>query len=506
METAGLVLTTIPLILAGLEKYAETLDTISLFRTGKYRRYLERYSSTLAAQQASLLNAIEIVLGTEISKEGVDDLGHPKDKIWKDSNLQAELQSKLGRDYDIFVNVLSDVNQTLQEIKNNLEQEVQVLLGQSQSRIAREFRKTKNILSKKRHDRLFDDMEASVALLIRLVDQSILHRERCQTVLGSQYGVVRTRAASIHRAFIREESWRCSCRDKHSVRFVPDSNFQEKTPNIVFRMSIATINDSAQSLYRWQEIEVEPSQTTGTAQIMHMCATIAAIGVLSERRRMVGSLSEGQYLDSMYVRKNSVGRLEPQSLDDLLMSSSLAPWIPGFHFRKRDRLELSIRLAWSVLHFHGNWLPEYWRSRDILFPKSLGGGTSQNALEPPYLSWDVSQKGVATSIISAIVTSRVLFPLGLALIELSLCRPICALQRPEDDNPEEAVSLLKTASRCLDAVGSESGARYGTVVRRCLYWSETRETNPDDKTFQAAFYRLVLTPLLNTIQAFDGNK
>jgi hypothetical protein len=237
-----------------------------------------------------------------------------------------------------------------------------------------------------------------------------------------------------------------------------------------------------------------------------MCATIAAIGVLSERRRMVGSFSDGQYLHSMYVRKNSVESLESQSLDDLLMSSSLAPWIPGFHFRKRDRLELSIRLAWSVLHFHGNWLPEYWRSRDILFPKSPGGGMSQNALEHPYLAWNFSHQGVATPDISSIVTNRVLFPLGLALIELSLCRSISALQTPKDDNPDEAVCLLKTANRYLDAVSSEGGAGYATVVRRCLYWSETKETDPEDKTFQAAFYRLVLTPLLDIIHAFDGNK
>jgi hypothetical protein len=106
METAGLILTTISFILTGLDKYVEILATISLFRTGKYRRYLERYSGILAEQQASLLNAIEIVLEVEISKEGVDDSGHPKSRQWKDPNLQAKLRSKLGRDYNAFVNVL----------------------------------------------------------------------------------------------------------------------------------------------------------------------------------------------------------------------------------------------------------------------------------------------------------------------------------------------------------------------------------------------------------------
>ncbi|KAL2822859.1 hypothetical protein BJX63DRAFT_426698 [Aspergillus granulosus] len=507
METAGLILTTIPLILTALDKYIEACDTIRLFRTNKYRRYLERYSSTLAAQQAALLNTIEIVLGIKVSKESVDDLADPKGSKWKDPSLQAELQSKLGRDYDAFVNVLSDANHTLQELKHRLEQGANTSPDQSRSLIVGEFRKAKNILSKNKYDHLFVNLEASIGLLIRLVDQSIQNQERRQFEQGSQYGIVRTPAASIHRAILRDEPWRCPCRDKHSVRFVLDSNFQEKTPKIVFRMGIVTLNDSAKSIYCCQEIEVEPSQANaGAAQIMHMCTTIAAIGVLNEKRKLVGSLLEGEYRHSVFVGESSVGGLESQSLDDMLMSSSLAPWIPGFYFRKRDRLKLAIRLVWSVLHFHGNWLPEHWRSRDILFPMGPGGGTSQRTFEHPYLAWNVSQQGVTSPEISPVVTSRVLFPLGLALVELSLCRSISALQRPEDDNPEESVSLLKTANRCLDAVCSESGAAYGTVVQRCLYWSETRETNPDDETFRAAFYRLVLTPLLNTMQAFDGTR
>ncbi|KAL3470569.1 hypothetical protein BJX99DRAFT_239261 [Aspergillus californicus] len=189
----------------------------------------------------------------------------------------------------------------------------------------------------------------------------------------------------------------------------------------------------------------------------------------------------------------------------MLMYSPQGPWIPGF-FPRKDRLRLATRLAWSVLHLHGNWLPEHWRSRDIIFPKSPGEVNLQVSIQRPYLAWGVSYRGIGSSESSSAIPSGVLFPLGLALIELSQCRPMSALQIPQDENPEEAVSLLKTANRCMDAVSCESGERYGTVVRRCLYWSETKETSPDDREFQAAFQRLILAPLLDNLKEFDSTR
>ncbi|KAJ0422339.1 hypothetical protein BJY00DRAFT_280750 [Aspergillus carlsbadensis] len=403
------------------------------------------------------------------------------------------------------MNVLCNSNHTLQDIKNRLEEEVSVPLDRTRPRIAAGFRKVKNILSKKKYDHLLNDLDASIGLLNRLVNQSVHRRERYPIGHGLLHGALRIPAASTHRAILRQDSWRCPCRDKHSVMFVLDSNFQERPSKIVFRMQIATLDDSAKSLSCWQEIEVEPSQErTAASQIIDLCSTIAAMGVVTGDRKRVGSISEGENRHLVFVDKPRTGNVGYQSLDDMLMSSSPAPWIPGFHFGKRDRLGVAIRLAWSVLHFHGNWLPEYWRARDILFLKGSGG--ESQSFERPHLEWNVLHQRVGSPVISSVVTSRVLFPLGLSLIELSFCRSFSALQRPEDDNPEEAVSLLKTANRCLEAVSSESGSRYGTVVQRCLYWSETRETDPDDETFQAAFYRLILTPLLDVIRAFDGTK
>ncbi|KAI9371533.1 hypothetical protein BJX61DRAFT_543604 [Aspergillus egyptiacus] len=509
MELAGVVLATIPLVVTALDNYVDVLDTMRLFRTKKYRRYLERCSSFLGAHQASLLNAIEIAVESDISKKGLDDLKRLDSAqcIWKDTTLQATLQKNLDRDYDTFMNMLEEANHILQELNNRLEKEVAIPPDKAPSRTLIEIRKVKHILSKERYKRLFDDLDTSIGLLKGLAEHSGYRRERGQIARGSQYGIARLPAASIYKALVREGSWRCPCRDKHSIRLTVDLDFEAKEMSkIMFRITVVTLADPAQPLYSWQEIEVEPSRRSdGTVQISDLCSAFAAIGPDNGQRNFMGTLPEGIYRHQVYITRSNKGNLEYRSLEDMLMSSTLAPWIPGFYFRKKDRLCLALRLARSVLHLHGNWLRESWRTRDIMFPKGTESVASQVPYAHPFLAWSLSQEGVTGSVLSSAIGSQVLFPLGLALTELSLCRPVSALQIPPDENPEEAVSLLKTANRCLDDVNKESGQRYATAVQRCLYWSETRETDLEDEDFRAAFYQLIISPLEDVVKAFGGN-
>ncbi|KAL2802114.1 hypothetical protein BJX63DRAFT_415868 [Aspergillus granulosus] len=498
METAGVILATIPLIVTALDKYVETLGTIRLFRKDKYRRYLERYSALLDAQQASLVNGLELALGMNVSKEKIGDL-------WTDPALQSKLQVKMGRDYDVFMSMLKAADHTLQDLKSSLENEISMPPDMEQTRIMREIKKAKKILSKRKYDTLFDDLNTSINLLNGLADQSYQRQRHREAAEKSQCVIMRSSAASIHKALLREEVWRCSCRDLHSIRFIIEADFDAKAASdIVYRIAVATLNDPVEALYNWQDIEIEVTRGMVEAdQIAQMCSAVAATGAMNGQRKRVGSLSEGDYSHKVFIAGSNVGKLEYRSLEDIIMSSTLAPWIPGFYFRKKDRLSLATRLAWGVLQFHGNWLPKDWRTSDILFMKDSEGAKWQASFQRPYLLWNIIHEGVTAQAISSVITSQTLFPLGLALIELSLCRSISALAKPEDENPEMAVSLLKTANRSLDAVGNESGERYATVVRRCLHWSETRKTDPDDEEFQTAFYRLVFLPLLINLKVFE---
>jgi hypothetical protein len=72
-----------------------------------------------------------------------------------------------------------------------------------------------------------------------------------------------------------------------------------------------------------------------------------------------------------------------------------------------------------------------------------------------------------------------------------------------DNDPVEAVVKLKTASRNLPLVRSETEVPYD-VVRKCLYWSETADVEIDSLDFQEAMFHAVIEPLLADLRQFDG--
>ncbi|EXJ94598.1 hypothetical protein A1O1_02994 [Capronia coronata CBS 617.96] len=201
---------------------------------------------------------------------------------------------------------------------------------------------------------------------------------------------------------------------------------------------------------------------------------------------------------------------ETQSLEDILGSSlgtvGSRMARAGCMLRGRNRLFLAATLASTVLRFHGSWLKPEWRSRDILFPKKMGNGKS--VIEQPYLSghqiapFGATVPTTSTST-SALIRNEVLFPLGLALVELSLCQTISALRIPADDDPVEANANLKTAVRVLDDVYLESGGHYGDIVAKCLFWTETRKSNIGDE-FQQLVFQNIVSPPFDDLKVFEG--
>lgn len=226
------------------------------------------------------------------------------------------------------------------------------------------------------------------------------------------------------------------------------------------------------------------------------------------RRELVAFLQDKKYRHYMYSARKNFGSLQSQTLEEVISSSPLFPWIApregGLVLNRRDRLHLAVKLACSVLQFHGSWLSANWSSRDIMF--SRGTMEPKESLRQPFLLWNVSRppEAMASSTLSSVIRNEALFPLGLALIELSLCRTITALRVPEDENPDEEVVLLKVANRCLDHVFLESGTRYGCVVQQCLSWSHTRETNMNNEEFQDTVFRHIISPLLDDVEDFEG--
>lgn len=205
-----------------------------------------------------------------------------------------------------------------------------------------------------------------------------------------------------------------------------------------------------------------------------------------------------------------------RSLQETLIGSPSTPdssiQSPG-ELSRRDRLYLATQLACSLLELHGTWLQQHWGTKDIFF---LCGKESQNLhYERPYLlrtGLDVPETDtnrfphrVHNGQDSNGHSNKTLFPLALALIELSLGKAISTLRRPEDGESSEDTSMLNTVTRLLRTVYWESGSNYGDVVKECLYWSRSKGDGFEDPYFDESVFDTIVAPLLKDYDYFEGN-
>ena len=243
-----------------------------------------------------------------------------------------------------------------------------------------------------------------------------------------------------------------------------------------------------------------------------------AVSVHRGSRQSIGFLTDGsvgQHRHDVYLVNEKLRQeMDPKSLEYLLQVSKERG--PGFSLSRRDRLYIAVTLASSVLQLDGTfWLKRQWRSGDILFLPLEDRKASAPKIDfaHPYVSWKVSPEDVNTplivdasrSTVAHRIPSEVLFVLGITLTELCFGRNISDMQIQEDKDKTEVVTNFNTASRLIEYVYSESGYRYGDVVRRCLKCPpDIRDASLDNEEFQEAVFESIVTPLRQDFEDFNG--
>lgn len=249
------------------------------------------------------------------------------------------------------------------------------------------------------------------------------------------------------------------------------------------------------------------SDMSSLPPIVDICSTLSTVGTSGETNAPIGFISDASHRHNMYYVRKLAGNLRSQSLAELIAASSdifKAPIGGSFLFTWGHRLRVAVNLACSVLQFHGSWLKTQWRSRDIMFTKNPSGD-----IDKPYVLWNVGSELDTWSLCRdkstfSLIQSEVLFPLGLVLVELSLCQTLEALRMPEDDDPVEAYVNLKTATRLLQVVEEQSGAEYEKVARRCLLWPGTKDSTLESEQMQDEIFQLIISPLVENLRSFEG--
>ena len=384
----------------------------------------------------------------------------------------------------------------------------------------------------------------------------------------SMYQKIRKHARSLHNAVIGGQCWGCDCGHQHFVnlRLEPGSfgGESDDSPNILrprFRLVLfsSSTETSMGAPWRWQEVEIEPvemakkgsphgkhsqqakavsgpisvsrklrwadfesseekSDPVQTGQpILDICSTLASSCMTCPRQESIGFLLDQfdeQRQHRIYLIRTQVRELQTKSLEDILTSrAALTTPRPGVNLMlsPRKRLYIAATLASSVLQLHGNWLKAKWRTRDILFPEDVED--LKLLLDYPYVSWSVPGKNkqledtsVSSRIDHPLIRGKIMLPLGLALVEISLGHRLADLRMPIDDHPDEAVANLTTATRLLDAgeVNDWSGTRYHEVVKTCLSWASVEERGLDDERTQRDVFESIVSPLLENLKDSEG--
>ncbi|OQE89733.1 hypothetical protein PENNAL_c0013G11372 [Penicillium nalgiovense] len=488
MEAAGVALAILPLIINQLDNYVQGLETIKSFGAKRYRRELESYSSSLGTQQAIFINTLERALdGVVEYEDGLDELrNNPLGDLWKRKSLQASLHEKLGRDFYPFNQMMVEIATLLEELSRRLGLDKNIALNYrvDQSVIKKEVKKFRDIFSKGIYLDLFARIDAANRILNTLVEHSSIDLAPGWCEIEAESDTIRSRVDSMNRFSHQGNQERAPfAKQKAKVQFAFDESSEDE--------------QSMLSDMPW----VPP--------IVDICSTLSTVGTNTngETNEPIGFISDENHRHNMYYVRKLAGNLRSQSLAELIATSSgffKAPGSGSFLFTWGHRLRVAVNLACSVVQFHGSWLKSQWRSRDIMFTS-----TSSGDIDKPYVRWNVGSDLDTWSMCRdkptfSLIQSEILFPLGLVLVELSLCQTLEALRIPEDDDRVEAYVNLKTATRLLQVVEEQSGAEYEKVARRCLLWPGTKEPTLESEKMQDEIFQLIISPLVENLRNFEG--
>ncbi|KAF2826328.1 hypothetical protein CC86DRAFT_394335 [Ophiobolus disseminans] len=231
VEAAGLVLGSIPLILAGLQFYAEGISV-----TKRYWRYREEVNGLLAelrTENSLYINSINMLLiGVVEQKDMAVFLADPGGEKWKEPKFDRRLQKRLGSSYSSYLETINLLMATAERFKERLKLNK---FGKPQfterNAFKEHFKRLKFSLGISQADydlhycrdykELMDRLRQANQSLYRMTVQTSHLAAAHQTSINSvhqtapNFTVIKDQAESFHRAL--SNSWNCPCMAGHSV-------------------------------------------------------------------------------------------------------------------------------------------------------------------------------------------------------------------------------------------------------------------------------------------------
>ncbi|EXJ86596.1 hypothetical protein A1O3_03549 [Capronia epimyces CBS 606.96] len=172
---------------------------------------------------------------------------------------------------------------------------------------------------------------------------------------------------------------------------------------------------------------------------------------------------------------------------------------PGFALARK--ITLAHQLAKAVLQFHLTpWLENSWSSQEVLLSTKDVAEAEATDLKAFITAQIVGQRGTparAESIPSPIVVrNRLLFSLGIMLLELAFHKPLVELMVEGDrDLAYSGNTEYLAAERLARQVSAHMGPRYAEVVRKCIHCDFGCGFDMKQSRLREGYYRDVVCEL-----------
>jgi hypothetical protein len=119
-EIAGLVLGSLPLIIAAIEHYESSLDRAAVFF--KWQDVLEKAIRELWIQHTSFEMTLRTLLVDHTSEAELDELlSQPKSVLWQSPALNQALRDELGAAYDVYNSTVEEIEGYVRTLARHLD-------------------------------------------------------------------------------------------------------------------------------------------------------------------------------------------------------------------------------------------------------------------------------------------------------------------------------------------------------------------------------------------------
>jgi hypothetical protein len=182
---------------------------------------------------------------------------------------------------------------------------------------------------------------------------------------------------------------------------------------------------------------------------------------------------------------------------------------PGAPIPLPERITLAKKLATAVLQFYAT----PWLTNSICSEKVLLSGIDDPAdldRREPYVNVSINKPHEpltkrATFPSRTLIRNRLLFSLGVMLLELAYHSPLKTLQQPSDNDVHESQNTdFYTADRVRHNAASILGPRYAEVVRKCIHCDFGHGDDLGTTKLQEGFYQDVICELEELEERFKS--